>query len=524
MKITLWLLLCAAAFAQNPSNSNVVIVGNPAQPVQPIHQKSIQDAITAAGPTGTVIIPADWSLLETYSNPGGLPMVIDLRGGIMTVNGVAFGSSASLPNPANFPGDVNVGCCGFSGNINLIAGKGQQSGNLTVGSILTAGQGLFGSIFSNNPWYVQPPALPMLIMSPDLYCTYVSTPPYLQICPLTDPNTGRTVLALNDGQGTPNTNQFIVPSSNLPSGFPAGALAVYDPGTGRNIYGGLAVNPIAGPCPTGQVGTGGINAGVFVPGVGPTTQYVVPTCVNPIDMIVGAIYAVATASPVNAVQVAVAQGNLPTSLTGLAFCYVPPVGGSNTIAAPTLQVAPFAAKTITKNGAWPLNAGDVNPLGACVRYDGTQFELLNPTTRGMNVSVALSSNTTISTTSLCSTALCTAGTYRVSVYIETTNSCTTGGAYVPFIAWNDDNSAARGGGASGGGYFPLSGIAQATTQTGTLTLNGGPPSYSASGVQHIRTPGTANAALGAINYGATATACATGGPVTGTMIFTVEPE
>ena len=93
-RLVLPLILCAASFAQNPSNANVVVVGNPAQPVQPVHGISIQQAIIAAGPTGTVIIPADYSIVETYSNPNNT-LIIDLRGGTLSVNGVPFGGGGS---------------------------------------------------------------------------------------------------------------------------------------------------------------------------------------------------------------------------------------------------------------------------------------------------------------------------------------------------------------------------------------------------------------------------------------------
>jgi len=80
MKTILVVLMFAmASWAQNPSNANIVVVGNEAQPVQFTHKSNIQNAITRAGVGGMVIIPADYPFpSETFTNPNGI-VIIDLR-------------------------------------------------------------------------------------------------------------------------------------------------------------------------------------------------------------------------------------------------------------------------------------------------------------------------------------------------------------------------------------------------------------------------------------------------------------
>lgn len=79
-----FLLICAlvvGACAQNPSNSNIVFVGNEAQPVQFTHKANIQAAITRAGIGGMVVIPSDYvNPSETFTNPNGI-VILDLRKG-----------------------------------------------------------------------------------------------------------------------------------------------------------------------------------------------------------------------------------------------------------------------------------------------------------------------------------------------------------------------------------------------------------------------------------------------------------
>lgn len=66
------------------ASDNIVVVGDQAQPVQWVHQSSIQVAIVSAGPTGAVWIPNTYT--GTDCNPiatcnPGTTLVIDLRGG-----------------------------------------------------------------------------------------------------------------------------------------------------------------------------------------------------------------------------------------------------------------------------------------------------------------------------------------------------------------------------------------------------------------------------------------------------------
>lgn len=71
-----------------------------------------------------------------------------------------------------------------------------------------------------------------------------------------------------------------------------------------------------------------------------------------------------------------------TALTiGPQICWLP--AAANTAAAPTLAVDGTTAKTITKNGTAALVANDITTTAiACVRYDGTEYQLQNPQTSG----------------------------------------------------------------------------------------------------------------------------------------------
>lgn len=113
----LWLVLCAVSFAQDPSNANVIIVGNPAQPVQPTHWKAIQDAINRAGPLGFVVIPADYPAGEPISNPNNT-LILDLRsgsfgfrgGGSGTGNGGGTGVTLCAPSSQGIVVSNGVDC------------------------------------------------------------------------------------------------------------------------------------------------------------------------------------------------------------------------------------------------------------------------------------------------------------------------------------------------------------------------------------------------------------------------------
>lgn len=109
-------VLAVVVCAQNPSNSNIVVVGNEAQPVQFSHRQNIQAAITKASQQGGfVLIPPDWPTIETYTNPGNV-VILDFRGGTLdirpalTVNGIAPGAgSGCVVNPFD-------NGCGLAGN------------------------------------------------------------------------------------------------------------------------------------------------------------------------------------------------------------------------------------------------------------------------------------------------------------------------------------------------------------------------------------------------------------------------
>lgn len=87
-------VLAIAALAQlvpNPTNSNIIIVGNEAQPVQFSHKSNIQEAIKKAGLTGVVIIPADYPFPnETFINPNAIT-IVDFRKNTFGINASANG-------------------------------------------------------------------------------------------------------------------------------------------------------------------------------------------------------------------------------------------------------------------------------------------------------------------------------------------------------------------------------------------------------------------------------------------------
>lgn len=72
--------------------------------------------------------------------------------------------------------------------------------------------------------------------------------------------------------------------------------------------------------------------------------------------------------------------------TGLGVCWKP--SNANTTTTPTLNVNAVGATTIVKAGGAALVAGDLATTAiACVRYDGTSFDLENPQTSGGGSSV-----------------------------------------------------------------------------------------------------------------------------------------
>src|ERR1039458_4072224 len=66
---------------------------------------------------------------------------------------------------------------------------------------------------------------------------------------------------------------------------------------------------------------------------------------------------------------------------------------ANTLTTPTLNVCGFGAKTITKFGQQPLASGDlITSAIAFLLYDGTDFELQNPQTGGVQAVTSLTTN------------------------------------------------------------------------------------------------------------------------------------
>lgn len=78
------LCVCAVAQVQHAADDYIVVVGNQAQPVAWNHSQTIQTAINAAQPNGTVIIPSSYTGTEctpiSTCNPGQV-IVVDWRSG-----------------------------------------------------------------------------------------------------------------------------------------------------------------------------------------------------------------------------------------------------------------------------------------------------------------------------------------------------------------------------------------------------------------------------------------------------------
>lgn len=140
---------------------------------------------------------------------------------------------------------------------------------------------------------------------------------------------------------------------------------------------------------------------------------------------------------------------------------------------------------------------------------GMPFQVANNGATG----VTIGTGTSLAPASLCATAQCPSGIYEIQSYILITTPCTTGGSYSTYINFNDSG-----------------GTKSATTQL--IAYNGinGPLASSAvvptagtygSGTFILQTTGTANQALGSINYGTTAVACGTGGPMVGKLFLIV---
>jgi hypothetical protein len=139
-------------WAQNTdaASDRIVVVGNRAQPVQWNHRESIQDAINAAKPNGTVIIPSSYAGTDcnpvANCNPGSV-IVQDWRtnsGGsgvnCSGVNAVVFQSAIGQlaicdPN-ATLDGNGNLGIVSINASGNIVA-----QGNVAGSTVTTTGTG-----------------------------------------------------------------------------------------------------------------------------------------------------------------------------------------------------------------------------------------------------------------------------------------------------------------------------------------------------------------------------------------------
>ena len=148
MRKLLWLFLCASLWAQDPTNANVIVVGNRAQPVQFTHESNIQNAISRAGTQGIVIIPADYRFpAETFTNPNSI-LIIDLRKQTLGVNGngleiqtgnllldysavVGYFTNSANGTICNELAKIDLTGGGFNGKVTTTVGA--ESANLIIG-------------------------------------------------------------------------------------------------------------------------------------------------------------------------------------------------------------------------------------------------------------------------------------------------------------------------------------------------------------------------------------------------------
>ena len=141
----------------------------------------------------------------------------------------------------------------------------------------------------------------------------------------------------------------------------------------------------------------------------------------------------------------------------------------------------------------------------------TQYGSLGTTGNGVQSiqatsgAVAISSNTSIGTTTICSTTQCPAGTYEIYSYIDVTTACTTTGSYALNFNFTDDA------GAKTGVTFPIAG----TGASGNVLALSATTNF-AQGHVTVRSTGASPLA-----YTTTATACGTGGPAVGNLYFDV---
>ena len=175
-----------------------------------------------------------------------------------------------------------------------------------------------------------------------------------------------------------------------------------------------------------------------------------------------------------------------------------------------------SAPTLTSSvatGTAPLTVTSTTPVANLALSAASQ---LPPLAIAAPAAVTIGSGSSISATSLCSTTTCPAGDYDVSAFIEITTACTTTGSYIVWLGWTDDATAKTG--SSTTTFIPINGLG-VTQSTGALAL----ASTSNYGQGHhvIHSTGAATGGLGSINFGTTATACGTGGPMVGKLFLDV---
>lgn len=245
---------------------------------------------------------------------------------------------------------------------------------------------------------------------------------------------------------------------------------------------------------------------------------------NTIPKATDATHSLLTASSLsdNGTTVSTAEGISALSYTGTGatagFVQLGQGSTNSTGTTAISQQAPTAVtsylETLPGTAAQGVKAGTLS--GTTITENFTGSSAFTPTV------ITIGSGTSIGATSLCSTTNCPAGNYQVNVYVEVTTACTTTGSYAVWLGYTDDAGAKNG---------------SATTTSFPLTGNGTTPITSAAGASlvptstadyatgqfFLHTTGAANNSLGSINYGTTAGACGTGGPMVGKMFLTVVP-